>query len=181
MLTTGELGRLLGVTPITIINWMEAGKLPFERTSAKGRRRIREQDVLGFVTREGIDPARLDPVLWGRVLERAAPTGDAPALFLTGRGFACVHWNSQAQALLGWSPGDVLGTRLERLKARVPGMEVDLETLAEMPPERGATLELHIEMLHRKGHWLPIVLVLNWIHGLHGTVEGVAFVCRRPD
>ena len=31
MLTTGETGRLLSVTPITIINWMEAGKLPFEK------------------------------------------------------------------------------------------------------------------------------------------------------
>jgi excisionase family DNA binding protein len=181
MLTTGELGRLLGVTPISIINWMEAGKLPFERTSAKGRRRIREQDVLDFVTREGIDPARLEPELWSRVLATATPTAPTPALFLTVRDFVCVHWNSQAQALLGWNPGDVLGTRLESVKARVPGMEVDLSTLAEMPPEQGATLELHLEMLHRKGHWVPLTLTLNWIHGLNRTIEGVAFVCQTQD
>jgi len=178
VLTTGETGRLLSVTPITIINWMEAGKLPFERTSAKGHRRIREQDVLDFVTREGIDPARLEPELWSRVLAQAVPTAPAPALFLTVRGFVCAHWNSQAQALLGWNPADVLGTRLEAVKVRVPGMEVDLQTLAEMPPEAGATLELHVEVLHRKGHWLPITLTLNWILGARQAIEGVAFVCQ---
>ncbi len=178
MLTTGELGRLLGVTPVTVINWMEAGKLPFERTSAKGRRRIREQDVLDFVTREGIEPDRLEPTLWSRVLAAASPATPIPALFLTARDFACVHWNSQAQALLGWSPGDVLGTRLECVKARVPGMEVDLSTLTEVPPEQGASLELHIEMLHRKGHWVPLSLTLNWIQGPDSRIEGVAFVCH---
>jgi excisionase family DNA binding protein len=178
VLTTGEMGRLLSVTPITIINWMEAGKLPFERTSEKGRRRIREQDVLDFVTREGIDPARLDPGLWSRVLAEAAPAAPTPALFLTVRGFVCAHWNSQAQALLGWSPSDVLNTCLEAVKVRVPGMEVDLQALAEMPPEAGATLELHVEVLHRKGHWLPLTLTINWILGKDRTIEGVAFVCQ---
>lgn len=178
MLTTGEMGRLLGVTPVTVINWMEAGKLPFERTSEKGRRRIREQDVLDFVTREGIEPDRLEPALWSRVMATATPLEPAPALFLTVRDFVCVHWNSQAQALLGWNAGDVLGTRLERVKARVPGMEVDLSTLTEVPPEQGATLELHIEMLHRKGHWVPLTLTLNWIQGPDGRPEGVAFVCH---
>jgi len=178
VLTTGEMGRLLSVTPITIINWMEAGKLPFERTSEKGRRRIREQDVLDFVTREGIDPARLEPGLWGRVLAEAVPTAPAPALFLTVRGFVCAHWNSQAQAMLGWSPADVLGTRLEAVKVRVPGMEVDLQALAEIPPETGATLELHVEVLHRKGHWLPLTVTINWILGTDRGIEGVAFVCQ---
>ncbi|MEN9353721.1 MAG: Helix-turn-helix domain [Fibrobacterota bacterium] len=178
MLTTGELGRLLGVTPITIINWMEAGKLPFERIHERGRRRIRECDVQAFVLREGIDPARLDPELWSRVLEARESPDDAPALFFTVRDFVCVHWSSQAQGLLGWSPGDVLGTRLESVRARVPGMDVDLRTLAELPPIEGNTLELHIEMLHRKGHWLAITLTLNWIHGPNGSIEGVAFVCQ---
>jgi len=178
VLTTGDMGKLLGVSPITIINWMEAGRLPFERLGPRGRRRISAQDALAFVKQQGISPERLDPQIWERILADPGTSSDVPGLFVTARDFQCVHWNSQAQALLGWNPSDVLGTCLEKVKARVPGMEVDLRTLSELPPETGATLVLHIEMQHRKGNWLPVELVLNWIHGIGTNIEGVAFVCR---
>jgi excisionase family DNA binding protein len=178
MLTTGEMGKLIGVSPITIINWMEAGKLPFERIGPRGRRKICARDVMAFVKGQGLAPERLDQEIWGRILVDPETSQDTPGLFFTARDFRCVHWNSQAQALLGWNPSDVLGTRLEKVKARVPGMEVDLQTLSELPPEIGATLVLHIEMLHRNGNWLAVELVLNWIHGAAESIEGVAFVCR---
>jgi excisionase family DNA binding protein len=178
VLTTGEMGKLIGVSPITIINWMEGGKLPFERIGPRGRRKISEREAMAFVRQQGLAPERLDQEIWGRILDDPGTHQDVPGLFFTARDFQCVHWNSQAQALLGWNPIDVMGTRLEKVKARVPGMEVDLQTLSELPPEVGATLVLHIEMLHRNGNWLPMELVLNWIHGANESIEGVAFVCR---
>ena len=179
MLTTGELARLLGITAPTIIHWMETGRLPFQRLGPRGRRLIREQDVRDYVAREGLDSARLDPEIWGRVFSVTDVSGAVPALFITNRNFRCVHWNSQAQALLGWNSADVLGTGLEKIGARVPGMEVDLRGLSEAPPGQEGPLSLHVEMRQRSGDWIAVELTLNWIRSHDREIEGVAFVCRK--
>jgi excisionase family DNA binding protein/PAS domain S-box-containing protein len=179
MLTTGELARLLGVTAPTVIHWMESGQLPFERLGPRGRRLIREQEVRDYVARQGLDPARLEPSLWGRVLVATTAPEAAPAFFFTDRNFRCVHWNSQAQVLLGWTSADVLGTGLEKIGARVPGMEVDLRGLSEAPPGQEGPLSLHVEMRHRAGDWIPVELTLNWIRGCDREIEGVGFICRK--
>lgn len=43
-LTTGQVAELFAVTPVTVAEWAESGKLPFFRTPG-GHRRFRPEDV----------------------------------------------------------------------------------------------------------------------------------------
>lgn len=47
-LTTGQVGVICGVTPQTVINWIEGGKFSFTRLG-RGPRRIPAGQVLDFL------------------------------------------------------------------------------------------------------------------------------------
>ena len=47
-MTTGQVGRLLGVTDRTVANWARAGLLP-HHTTLGGHRRFRRGDVESFL------------------------------------------------------------------------------------------------------------------------------------
>lgn len=86
--TTNQLGRLFGVVPTTVIDWIEGGKLEAFKTLG-GHRRITHVAVLEFLRRHGLPHppafARLSPKvlvlddepeileLYRRLLERSLP------------------------------------------------------------------------------------------------------------
>ncbi len=51
LLTAREVADLLAVTASTIVDWAEAGRLPFIRLggTARGRLRFRESDILAVI------------------------------------------------------------------------------------------------------------------------------------
>jgi len=49
-LTTGQIGRICGVTPQTVIHWLNNGKLQFTRLE-RGRRHIPVTEVIQFLKR----------------------------------------------------------------------------------------------------------------------------------
>src|SRR5512136_1672435 len=51
--TTFEAAKLCHVSPLSIINWVNAGKLPAFRTPG-GHRRIRRDDLIRFMKESGI-------------------------------------------------------------------------------------------------------------------------------
>jgi excisionase family DNA binding protein len=53
LLTTGQAAALCGVDPKTIARWGDAGLVPTHRT-AGGRRRMRREDLLAFLRRQGM-------------------------------------------------------------------------------------------------------------------------------
>ena len=59
--TTFETARLCHVSPLSIINWVNAGRLPAFRTPG-GHRRIRREDLLLFMRENGLPiPDELEP------------------------------------------------------------------------------------------------------------------------
>jgi len=50
LLTTGEVGKMLRVRPLTVAAWCRAGKLPSTRTLG-GHRRVRYGDVIEIMER----------------------------------------------------------------------------------------------------------------------------------
>ena len=53
--TTFETAKLCHVSPLSIINWVNAGRLPAFRTPG-GHRRIRREDLIRFMKDNGIPP-----------------------------------------------------------------------------------------------------------------------------
>ena len=53
VLTTFEAARLCHVSPLSIINWVNAGRLPAFRTPG-GHRRIRREDLITFMRDNGL-------------------------------------------------------------------------------------------------------------------------------
>lgn len=54
MLTSGELAKLFEVSSQTIINWLENGRIPYQRIG-NGPRKIKEQDILDFIKKGNSD------------------------------------------------------------------------------------------------------------------------------
>lgn len=66
LLTTGQAAALCGVDPRTIARWADAGLVPTHRT-AGGRRRMRRDDLLAFLRRQGM-PVLAAPAPVPRIL-----------------------------------------------------------------------------------------------------------------
>ena len=180
VLTTGEAARLLGVTSQTVINWMEAGRLPFLRVR-NGRRKVRSSDLRAFIEAAGIPAHRLDPELWTRVVESCRPLGsdEDSALVVLDEGARVVFWNPRSVERFGWASSEVEGRPVSCIPARVPGLPVDLADLAQSAP--GETLRtLLLEIGTKSGEWLPTDLAVSWIRDSRGEIRGSVFVLQSP-
>lgn len=54
MLTSGDLAKLFEVSSQTIINWLESGRMSYQRIG-NGPRKIKEQDVMNFIEKGNPD------------------------------------------------------------------------------------------------------------------------------
>lgn len=50
-LTTGDVAKAFNVSPVTVINWADTGKLPSFRTPG-GHRRFRQADIDAFIAEQ---------------------------------------------------------------------------------------------------------------------------------
>ena len=71
MLTTGEVAKLFHVSAQTVINWLDQGRLPYERIG-KGPRRLTEQAVLSYIHDIGISTEALDGEIYEGLLKKSA-------------------------------------------------------------------------------------------------------------
>ena len=73
--TTFEAAKLCHVSPLSIINWVNAGRLPAFRTPG-GHRRIRREDLVRFMRENGIpipEPVVKDFIALGEELKVPFP------------------------------------------------------------------------------------------------------------
>jgi PAS domain S-box-containing protein/excisionase family DNA binding protein len=178
MLTTGETARLLGVTSQTVVNWIEAGRIPAVRVG-RGRRRIACACLRQFAQENGI-PARTNaPDLWERI--EAVTTSQLPDLVpaviaIDAQGLV-IFWNRSAENLLGWSGHEREGRSVSEVPVQVPGLPVDLADLARQPGEE-VRMSLHLEYTHRDGHTVYTETTASWIRDAQGGVVGTVFVVQ---
>ncbi len=87
MLTTGDVAKLFNVSAQTVINWLEQGRLPFERIG-NGPRRLTEANVLRYIQEIHISPEALDSALYQSILHAVNGTRrqlEGPRIWVLGR------------------------------------------------------------------------------------------------
>lgn len=179
MLTTGESARLLGVSAQTVVNWMEAGKLPFVRVG-RGRRKVHSSDLRVLIDACGIPSHRLDSALWSRIAgdDRTQTGLDQPLAVVDSRGVV-VFWSPAAVERFGWTSSEVENSTVSMIPARVPGLPVDLAELAIQ--SGGDTFRaLLLELQSKAGLWISVELVVSWIHDARGQPIGAVLLLQPP-
>lgn len=178
MLTTGDAARLLGVTAQTVVNWVEAGRIPAVRVG-RGRRRIACASLRQFAQENGIPAETNAPDLWEKI--EAVTTSQRPDLLpaviaIDAQGVV-IFWNRSAEALLGWSAHEREGRSVSEVPVQVPGLPVDLADLARQPGEE-VRMSLHLEYTHRDGRTVYTETTASWIRDAQGGVVGTVFVVQ---
>jgi excisionase family DNA binding protein/PAS domain S-box-containing protein len=179
LLTTGDAARLLGVTSQTVINWMEAGKLPFVRVG-KGRRKVRPADMQRLIEVSGIPAHQLDPKLWGEVVatSRAQSSADHPLAVVDAEGIV-LFWSPKAVERFGWLSSEIENRSIVNVPARVPGLPVDLADLAIQGG--GDTFRtLLLELRHKGGTWISVEVTVSWFRDARGQSCGAIYVMHPP-
>lgn len=104
MLTTGDLAKLFHVSSQTVINWLDQGRVPFERIGS-GPRRIREVDALRYLKQMQISPETLEQGMYQEILrassQDASVTHQGPYLLMINRDGKIVAGTEGAMGLFG--------------------------------------------------------------------------------
>jgi excisionase family DNA binding protein len=104
MLTTGDLAKLFHVSSQTVINWLDQGRVPFERIGS-GPRRIREVDALRYLKQMQISPDTLDPNMYQDILRASnqdpSVTHSGPYVLIINREGKIIGGTEGGMALVG--------------------------------------------------------------------------------
>jgi len=111
MLTTGDLAKLFHVSSQTVINWLDQGRVPFERIGS-GPRRIREVDALRYLKQMKISTETLDAGMYQDILRVAnldvQISHQGPYLLLINRDGRVVGGSEGGLALFGRSQVELM-------------------------------------------------------------------------
>ena len=172
MLTTGEVAKLFQVSAQTVINWLEEGRMPFERIG-KGPRRLTEAAVLDYVARIGLSPQTLDQELYEGLLRQAGrEVGTTlPAVAVLDREARVIAWNDGAVSMFGYSAREMVNEPIDKLWTQVEGKNAGLE-YAIRAPWQGSLLEIKARHRDQAGKTLRSEIVVSRLLGKGGDRAG---------
>lgn len=128
-MTTGELADLFLVTSQTVINWLEEGRIPFERIG-RGPRRIPELEVLRYIEQSGLSPDTLHTASYATLIKSVGTQPgerNYPAVAVLDHDAKIISWNEGASLLFGFLPREMLGRPIDRLMTQVEGKSGGME------------------------------------------------------
>ncbi|MFC1584950.1 excisionase family DNA-binding protein [Fibrobacterota bacterium] len=110
MLTTGEVAKLFQVSAQTVINWLDQGRMPFERIG-RGPRRLTEETVLKYIKDIGISHSALDQTIFNKTLKKVHAGGNETndSVAVINKDMIIIAWNEGAVSLTGFDTVDALG------------------------------------------------------------------------
>ena len=180
MLTTGEVAKLFHVSAQTVINWLDQGRMPYERIG-RGPRRLTEEAVMRYVEEIGISPEALDEEIYARATKAAAAYRNAtgPAVVVTDAELKVIAWNEASRTLYGHTQVEMLGKPLSKIVSKINGSDSPLDNLVRAPWQ-DKSLQIEAQQETRYGKQLTGIMTVSrfYMDGvLAGFVRGQLTVC----
>ncbi|MEU8818611.1 PAS domain S-box protein [Actinoplanes sp. NPDC048796] len=101
------------------------------------------------------------------------------AIYTVGRDYTILSWNPAAQALLGYSPEEIVGRDLDLLVA--PDRRADQREMFALI-SAGARMErFRTRRRHRDGRWIPVTLSVSPLAGDDGDLLGFTVMARATS
>lgn len=179
MLTTGDVAKLFNVSAQTVINWLEQGRLPFERIG-NGPRRLTEANVLKYIQEIRISPEALDSGIYQSILHAVnghRKAGEGPKAWIVARDGVILGASEASLVVVGMSePGDVAGLPYSQLLRLSDPLSSDVFALTEHSPTQ--VLELAWQR-NDSGH-SGRVTVTPW-YALPGELAGWVLAFRGTE
>lgn len=157
MLTTGEVAKLFHVSAQTVINWLDQGRIPFERIG-KGPRRVTEINLLKYIQDIGISTEALNQPIYSKIKQKTVDNG---ALL----GEAILIVNSESRII---SCSEAMSIIVERSNSELVGIDANLLILTENLMDLRLTLEKSTS-----DHPMDIKLKVKTASGVEKTLDAV--------
>lgn len=139
MLTTGDVAKLFNVSAQTVINWLEQGRLPFERIG-NGPRRLTESNVLKYIHDIRISPEALDSGIYQGILHAVNGSrrqAEGPKVWVLSREGVVLGASEASMPLVGLSePADVTNLPYQQLLKLMDASAHTPIQLTEMQPSQ---------------------------------------------
>ncbi len=131
MLTTGEVAKLFQVSAQTVINWLDQGRMPYERIG-RGPRRLTEETVLNYIKEVGISPNALDQSIYEKLVRRLYAFNQdvkSSAVAIVSTEMSFIGWNDEAHKQTGISSVEILGKPINEALERVEGRQESIDQI----------------------------------------------------
>ncbi len=181
MLTTGEVAKLFQVSAQTVINWLDQGRMPYERIG-RGPRRLTESTVLNYIREIGISLTALDQSIYAKALKQVYSennVADESAVAMIGSNLKIIGWNEGVKSITGYTNIDVLGKSLTDFINRVNGSEESLESILKRDWS-GPSMEFSVVHSSKAGKQIPIKLSASKVYAM-GSLTGYTLVYQKPQ
>ncbi len=178
MLTTGEVAKLFHVSAQTVINWLDQGRMPYERIG-RGPRRLTEEAVMRYVEEIGISPEALDEEIYARATKAAAAYRNAtgPAVVVTDAELKVIAWNEASRTLFGHTQVEMLGKPLSKIVTKIHGSDSPLDSLVRSPWQ-DKSLQIEATQDTRYGKSINGILTFSRFY-MDGMLGGYVVACKE--
>jgi len=178
MLTTGEVAKLFQVSAQTVINWLDQGRMPFERIG-RGPRRLTEETVLKYIRDIGISPSALDQTIFSKTMKKVVSSNEGAndSVAVVNSEMIFIGWNEGTRLLTGLEAVDVLGKPLLDVIKKVKGSDDGLDLLLK-DEWRSTSIDLEVTHASKNSKSVNLDITVSRFYS-QGDVAGYTLVYRK--
>jgi len=179
LLTTGEVAKLFQVSAQTVINWLDQGRMPYERIG-RGPRRLTESTVLNYIKEIGISLSALDQGIYAKALKQVYTqsnvSNDSAVAMISGDN-KIICWNDGIKSITGYASVDVMGKPISEYIDTVEGSENGLDSILRTQWD-GPSLELSAQHSVKSGKSISVKISASKFYS-QGSLAGYALVYQK--
>jgi excisionase family DNA binding protein len=163
MLSTGDAAKLFQVSSQTVINWLDQGRLPYDRIG-KGPRRIAEVNILQFIKEIGVSEDSLNQQMLQMVTQKAAAsdTNQIDPMIILSRDLKILSWNLGAVRLYGYIPSEVSSKGMDLIQTQLKNSHSSFDQ-AITTTWNDSILNLEVTQKDKNGIGLEVALTISKI------------------
>ena len=179
MLTTGEVAKLFQVSAQTVINWLDQGRMPYERIG-RGPRRLTETTDLNYIKEIGISLSSLDQNIYAKALKQVYTQNNvstSSAVAMISGDSKIIGWNDGIKSITGYASIDVLGKPISDYIPNVVGSDGGFESVLKTNWD-GPSIEVSAEHSVKSGKNVPVKISASKFYS-QGSLIGYTLVYQK--